>query len=72
VAEAFDWLSRIRDSASACCECRYEGPADRAVGAESAGAGVLGEAAPSTSSMKVRRRMRRPNWAKDVPTISLT
>lgn len=34
---------------SACGECRYERPADRAVGAESAGADVLGKASSSSS-----------------------
>jgi len=49
-------------------ECRYEGPADCAVGAESAGAGVLGEAVPSTSSMKSRCRVSRPQLGrKDAP-----
>jgi hypothetical protein len=33
---------------SACGECRYERPADRAVGAESGGADVLGEASSSS------------------------
>jgi hypothetical protein len=33
---------------SACGECRCERPADRALGAECAGASVLGEASPSS------------------------
>ena len=38
---------------SACGECRCERPADHAVGAESAGAGVLREASSSSSSYPV-------------------
>jgi len=38
---------------SACGECKDERPADRAVGAESARAGVLGEASASSSCCPV-------------------
>src|SRR5258708_37797702 len=38
---------------SACGECRCERPADRVLGAECAGASVLGEASPSSPSCPV-------------------
>ena len=57
-------IARISVEENACDECRYEGPADCDVGAESAGAGVLGEAVPSTSSMKSRCRVSRPQLGR--------
>ena len=44
---------------SACGECGYERPADRAVGVESAGAGLLGEASSSSSCCPVPSERRR-------------
>jgi hypothetical protein len=40
-------VARISMEESACGKCRCEWPADRAVGAECAGAGVFGEATPA-------------------------
>jgi putative transposase len=42
-------IARILVEESTCGECRFERPADRAVGAESAGASVPGEASTSSS-----------------------